>query len=305
MPSRAAFERHRVDVRARLRARGVPRAGPGSTSWKVNREMVAVAGWGRAILLQLAHPLVAAGIDAHSGFRLSLPAGLARFRSTVRAMLSLTFGDDDEAVSTAAGINLIHDRVLGQLGTSTGAFPASTSYSAHDAHLLAWVHATLVDSIPLAYQQLVGPLTPDERNRYCTEATIMEPLLDIPAGMLPRTTTALDEYMRDAFDSGTMVVTDAARALAHAVLYPPRWWLLWPAFRPVQLLTIGLLPEPVRRAYGFRWTARDARAMARWTTAVRVGRRVVPAMLREWPSARRTHVIGTAAAKSHERLTPA
>ncbi len=301
-----AFERHRAEVRARLHARGVPRPGPGSVSWKINREIVAVAGWGRAILLQLAHPLVAAGVDAHSGFRVNLPAGLARFRSTAGAMLSLTFGDDEEATATAAGINRVHDRVFGRLRTAAGAFPAGTPYSAHDADLLRWVHATLIDSIPLAYERLAGPLTPDERDRYCTEAAVMEPLLDIPAGMLPRSTAALEAYMREALSTG-IVITDSSRALARAVLFPPRWRLFWPAFRPVQLLTIGLLPESVRQAYGFTWTRQDARALARWARGLRMARRVIPRILTEWPSARRQPGAETdaSASKSRETLTPA
>ena len=52
------IEQHRIAVRDRLVAAGAARSGPGSVSWAVNREVIVVAGWGRAILLQLAHPLV-------------------------------------------------------------------------------------------------------------------------------------------------------------------------------------------------------------------------------------------------------
>lgn len=48
--------------------------------------------------------------------------------------------------------------------------------------------ATLVESIPLAYERLVGPLTLAERDRYCLEAAIMEPLLGMPAGSLSQRT---------------------------------------------------------------------------------------------------------------------
>ena len=263
------------------------RPGPGSITWKINREIIVIAGWGRAILLQLAHPLVAAGVDEHSSFRGSLSGGFGRVRSTVAAMLSLAFGDEEEAISTAAGINAIHDRVFGRLRAPAGVFREGKAYSAHHAELLRWVHATLLDSIPLTYELLVGPLTPAERERYCAEAAVMEPLLDVPAGLLPGSTMALDAYMRDVLCSGRIAVTDRSRALARAILFPPRWRVFWPAFRPVQLITIGLLPAAVRQAYGFEWTARDARALARWTTALKVLLRVTPACAREWPSARR------------------
>ena len=282
-----ALEQHRAGVRERLRTAGAIRSGPGSVSWKINREIVVVAGWGRAILLQLAHPLVAAGVDEHSGFRGSLGSGVARLRSTVGAMLSLTFGEDDAAIEVAAHINAVHDRVFGRLREAAGVFPAGERYSAHQADLLRWVHATLIESIPLTYELLVGPLTKEERERYCTEALVMEPLLDIPAGMLPRNTTELEAFMRDTLCSRRIAVTPGTRALARAALFPPHWRLFWPAFRPVQLITIGLLPADVRAAYGFQWTERDARALARWAKALRTIRRLVPALVREWPAARR------------------
>jgi uncharacterized protein (DUF2236 family) len=152
---------------------------------------------------------------------------------------------------------------------------------------LRWVHATLLDSIPLAYERLVGPLTTEERDRYCVEAAIIEPLLDIPGGMLPRNAAALDVYVRDMLQGRCMVVGETSRALARAILFPSGWWLMWPAFRPLQLLTIGLLPPAIRNGYGFRWTARDARALARWTAVLRVARRATPPFMREWRAARR------------------
>src|SRR5688500_7252432 len=147
--------------------------------------MAVIAGWGRAILLQLAHPAVAAGVHGHSTFRGSLRSSFRRAHSTVGAMLSLTFGDREQIITAAARINAIHDRVRG------------ATYSAHDPDLQRWVHATLLDSIPLIYERLVGPLTSREKDRYCVEAAIMEPLLGMTDGWLPRGSQDLDTYMRE------------------------------------------------------------------------------------------------------------
>jgi uncharacterized protein (DUF2236 family) len=282
-----AFDRHRAAVRARLRDAGAVRATPGAVSWTINREVIVVAGWGRAILLQLAHPLVAAGVSDHTTFRGSLRTGLNRLSSTVGAMLALMFGTDDEAIDAAARINCIHDRVSGRLGEPAGALPAGARYSAHDPELLRWVHATLLDSIMLTHEQLDGPLTPAERDRYCAEAAIMEPLLDIPEGLLPRDAAQLDAYVDETLHSARIAISPASRALAQKLLFPQGWRLVWPAFRLLQLLTIGHLPSALREGYGFRWTERDARALARWTTALRLLRQATPRFVREWPAARR------------------
>ena len=275
------LERHRAAISARLLRTDHLRAGPGSVTWQVNREIVVVAGWGRAILLQLAHPAVAAGVHHHSSFRGSLLASFRRLHSTIGAMLAMTFGDTEQMINAAARINRIHDRVRGPIPDGAG-----DAYSAHDPDLQRWVHATLIESIPLTYQLLVGPLTPDERDRYCTEAAIMEPLMGMPAGSLPRDTAQLDAYMREMLASGSLTVTNTSRSLARSLLYPPHWHLLWPAFRAMQLLTIGTLPPSIRDAYGFTWTARDARAFARWTGLLRASR-ILPRFTRQWPMARR------------------
>src|SRR5690349_13356441 len=147
-------------IRARLRESGLRRAGPGSVSWTINREIVVVAGWGRAVLLQLAHPAVAAGVHHHSAFRGSVRATVSRMHSTVGAMLSITFGREERMIAAAARIDAIHDRVHGR------------GYSAHDPELQRWVHATLLDSSLDTYERLVGSLTDEQRDRYCAEAAI-------------------------------------------------------------------------------------------------------------------------------------
>ncbi len=274
-----AFEHHRAAARERLRRSDYVRAGAGSVTWKINREVVVVAGWGRAILLQLAHPSVAAGVHQHSAFRGSLRASVRRLHSTVGTMLSMTFGNTEQMIAAAARVNAIHDRVQGR-------DDASRTYSAHDPELQRWVHATLLDSMPLIYERLVGPLTRRERDQYSAESRIMEPLMGMPDGWLPSNAAELDTCMGDMFASDRLVVTDTSRALAHALLYPPKWQMAWPAFRAMQLMTIGSLPPSIRDAYGFTWTARDERALARWTAVLRTSLRIMPTPAREWRMAR-------------------
>jgi uncharacterized protein (DUF2236 family) len=44
--------------------------GPGSEAWRLDREAMLLLGAGpRALLMQLAHPAVAAGVAEHSDFR--------------------------------------------------------------------------------------------------------------------------------------------------------------------------------------------------------------------------------------------
>src|SRR5688572_1143257 len=141
-----------------------------SVARRINGERVVVLGWTRAILMQLAHPLIAAGVFEHSRFRESPWSAAERLHSTIQAMLALTFGTEAASMRALEGIRTIHRRVNGQLRTTVGRFPVGTPYSAEDPTLVRWVHLTLLESLPLAYEALVGPLEPGDRDAYCAES---------------------------------------------------------------------------------------------------------------------------------------
>src|SRR5919204_6213774 len=82
-------------------------------SWTVHRERLLLLGWGRAILLQFAHPLIARAVFDHSGFRGDPFGGWRRLHRTVSAMLFLTFGSAQQAGKAAGRINAIHAGVNG------------------------------------------------------------------------------------------------------------------------------------------------------------------------------------------------
>jgi uncharacterized protein (DUF2236 family) len=256
-------------------------------AWRIHRERVLLASWGRAILLQLAHPMVARGVTEHSGFTTERWGRARRLHRTVGAMLALTFGPAEDAAAAAARINAIHDRVHGRLDRAAGGEPAGAPYSAHDPALLAWVHATLLDSSLHAYRLFVGPLTTAEADCYCAEGSGIEARLGIPAGRLPRTEVALGAYLDEMLASGAIEVTDTARALASEVLAPPVPRVLRPALWLAALPAVGLLPSAIRSAYGFPWDARRARALALVAAISRRSLPLVPPPLRYWATARR------------------
>jgi len=255
----------------------------------VNRERVVVLGWGRALLWQLAHPLVAVAVARHSDFSRSLRTAWRRFTRTVQAMRRLSFGTEAEAYEVVCWIRQAHRRVQGRLDEPMGPFPAGTTYRADDPALLTWVHVTTVEATLHAYETFVRPLTPEERDRYCQEARAMETWLGLPPGTFPDSWAGLTAHLQTVQAGGVLQVTPLARQMAKYVLVPKQW--MAPLTKPWRLLTLGLLPPELRAAYGFAWSERDEQAFRRLVALIRRGVARAPHRVRYWPEARRLRLV--------------
>lgn len=262
----------------------------------INAERLVLLGWPRAILLQFAHPLIAAGIYEHSQFRSRPSAAVQRLRLTVRAMLDLTFGTPADRQRTLDRIMAIHRRVRGRLQIDVGPFRAGTPYSAEDPDLVLWVHATLIESVPMFYRMLVAPMTEEQRDAYCSEAAAVAVALGARPNEVPTTGAALDDYIARMHASGKIVVGEQAKELADAVLSPPFGPLAAPGTFVNRLLTLGTLPAPLREQYGFAWTERDERRFRQLAFALAKLRRALPYAAATWRASRRTAAPARASA---------
>jgi uncharacterized protein (DUF2236 family) len=264
-----------------------PRHDSAVVAHRINAERLVLLGWSRAILLQMAHPLVAAGVADHSHFRAGPVTAVRRLHGTVKSMLALSFGDAFEAGHAIAAIRTIHTRVRGQLRQTTGPFPAGTRYSAEDPALLLWVHATLIDSVIVLYERIVSPLSPAERDSYCAEAADVAIALGVDEDAVPRSWPALQAYLQQEYSSGHIVVGDDARRIVEAVLFPPLSAVSGPFAWVNRLVTLGLLPDAVREQYRYAWNDRRARQLTRTLGVIRVVRRALPKAVAWWPAARK------------------
>jgi uncharacterized protein (DUF2236 family) len=208
-------------------------------------------GGGAAVLLQVAHPLVACGVVEHSGYQHDL---WRRLRGTLRALYQIAFGDKAEAERAAAVVRNVHARVHGRTTGSLGPFPAGTRYSATDPELMLWVHATLVYSSLAAYQEFVQPLSRADLDRYHGEMSTIAKLFGTPSHVLPRSYREFEDYFRSQLESDWITVTPPAREVASVILatpLPTPLRVLAPAHR---LATTRILPARLRREYDLRWT---------------------------------------------------
>lgn len=263
--------------------------GPKSEAWRLNREAMLLLGAGpRALLLQIAHPAVAAGVDEHSDFRTD---PWRRLAATLRSYLTIVYGTTAVARAEIRRLNALHRGIVG------------AGYSARDPDLSLWVHATLVDSTIVANDAWIEPLPRARRAAFYLETRPIGRAFGVPDGRLPADLDAFDAYLETMLAPGGPVqVSPTARDLAEVILHPPlaplaRWlpprsgaapiltrvppaaydWTLWPA--------VGLLPASIRAGYGLRWNVRE-QLVSRWLVAGwRAWNPRLPAAFRQMPQA--------------------
>src|SRR5207253_3757833 len=235
---------------------------------RVNRENVLLLGGGRALLMQLAHPMVAAGVDEHSDFRIR---PMYRLRRTIRMVMAIVFGDRDTALAAARSVNRVHGRVVGD------------GYRALDPDLLMWVHATLVDTVLLSYETFVRRLGADDREVFYQEMKVLGELLGIPRDRFPDRHMDFQRYVEGMIAGGAVTVGPQALDLARLVVRPRLLRLPGTVFIPWEVITAGLLPATLRTQYGLAWGAHHDRMYRFVTIALPRLVAVTPPVLRVWP----------------------
>lgn len=236
-----------------------PRAGifgPSSISWRVNRESALFLGAGRAALLQLAHPWVAAALDRHSNLRAD---PIARFHNTFRVVFSMVFGSLEQALAASQYVYELHTRIEGELPEAVADYLQGSRYEANEVNALVWVFSTLIESAVQAYDCVLPPLSRDERDAYYAESKTLAALFGIPPEALPPDWLEFEAYNREMLSSRLLGASAASRETAHWLLRGsgtrvpvPSWY---------RSLTIANLPERLREEFHLSHTKQEA-AMA-------------------------------------------
>jgi uncharacterized protein (DUF2236 family) len=223
-----------------------------------NEPLVPLLGGGPAVLMQMAHPLVAAGVVRHSDFQQNL---WRRLVGTLRALYLIAFGTKAEADRAGAIVQAVHRSVVGRTQEAAGLYPRGTRYDASDPDLQMWVHATLVHSSLAVYTRLVNRLSDDEQEQYYREMALVAQIFGMPADVLPRTLADFQEYLEQELAGPNLAIGPAGREVASVILRARMPAPLLPAVPAHRLSTAGILPERLREEYGLWWSPAHAAAL--------------------------------------------
>lgn len=252
------FERHLDMVRARAVGAREGVFGPASATWRVDREAAVFLGAGRALVLQLAHPWVAAAIADQSRV---FADPLGRFHRTFKVMFTMVFGTRDQALTAARRLHQRHTSVVGTMPTAAGPFAAGSNYYANDVAALRWVHATLVETALMAHDLVLPPLSHDERERYWSEARLYAALFGIPPDLLAPDWASFVAQNAAMMESDVLTVVPIARDTVQQIfsgattrVRPPLWY---------RALTAQMLSPRLRVAFDLPFGEAEERSAAR------------------------------------------
>ncbi len=229
-------------------------------------EGVLLLGGARAILLQVADPVVGAGVAAHSDFA-NRP--VHRLDATLRYVYAVVLGDERAATDAPRHVDRAHRPVRG----------------ASDPERQRWVAATLYDTAVQVQERVGAPIPHPLAEEMLREYAVLGTRLRMPAELWPHDRRAFATYWDGALSA--LEVGEDARRIAHDLLHPPHPPLALRLALPlVRLVTAGLLPPALRAAYGLPWDARRSRRYERVMDAIAVVNRLLPRRVRSWPARR-------------------
>lgn len=222
--------------------------------WRYAGDVRLLATGAYAILLQVAHPTVGAGVSEHSNFKAD-PWG--RLFRTLDYSYAMTYGGPELAAAMGRGIREMHKRI-------GGVKPGGERYHALEPEAYAWVHATLVHSIVRGHELLGRPMSRLEVERLYAEWRLSGELIGVRERDLPASWDEFGAYF-EAMASERLERTAAVEEVLEALADPtkpdlrflpdPAWRVVRiPAVRQIDLVTGGMLGPNLRARLGVPWS---------------------------------------------------
>ena len=242
--------------------------GSNSMCWKIFREPGLFVTSIRALLLQLAHPCVAEGVNQYSNFKKD---AFGRAQRTFSSMYTLFFGDVDQSIHAGKKLNRMHYYIRGSIVKKNG---STRSFCANDPDLLLWVWATLIDSPIVAYEKLYRKLSKAEKEQFYHEMKRAALLLGVPPKNIPTHLEAFYIYYKSMLLSDELEVSETGLQLSKDIMslpYTNRYLS--------SLLGVGFLPERFIQDFQLKKSKRRDRHFEGFLSFVKIVLRIIPKSL--------------------------
>jgi uncharacterized protein (DUF2236 family) len=251
----------------------------GTITWRRAGDVRVLLAAGYALLLQVSHPTVGAGVSEHSSFQ-SDPWG--RLLRTLDYSCTMVYAGPAAAGEMGERIRSFHKQI-------SGVTPDGTRYHALEPDAYAWVHATLAAGIVAAHERFGRSFSEAQREQLWAEWRAVGRLLGIRERDLPPDWPSFRIYFQEMVD-GTLRRTAAVDEVLNVLARPsppalaPYQRPMWRATRVlfghvVRLATTGLLPPALRARFGLPWSATSTIELRALGRALRAATPVMPGYL--------------------------
>ena len=230
--------------------------GPDSITWRLTSDIRLFLAPLYALILQVAHPTVAAGVRDYSDFD---QRPWERLMRTLDYLVVLQYGGS-EAVVVGRRLRELHKRFKGTMSDGR-------SYYALERGAYTWVHATLLETYVRAHEHFGRRMTADELERFYREYVGLGQLVGVHREDLPPTWEGFRAYFermtaQELVPNETVErVLEAARKSASPEipsLYRVGWRLLsYAPTRASYLGGVGLLSDRLRERLHISWSHRE------------------------------------------------
>lgn len=252
---------------------------PDSPVWRYAGDARLIGTGAYAILLQVGHPTVGAGVSEFSEFRAD-PWG--RLFRTLDYSYTMTYGGPQAAGEMGQRIRNMHKGIKGTK-------PDGERYSALEPEAYAWVHATLAHSIVRGLELLARPIPEQELDRFYEDWRNGGRLIGVRDRDMPKNWAEFNEYFEEMCGQlqRTAAVVEVLESLEDPAKPPlpflsDRAWRIAriPAIRQTSLITAGLLSPQLRARFGVEWNQSRARQLRLVAGASRAMTPLIPGRLR-------------------------
>lgn len=257
--------------------------GPDSLTWQLGFARTGLLYAGRALLMQVAHPVIGAGVRDFSEFRTD-PWG--RLDRSLDSLMRQLFGGP-KLVHEAARLREMHKTIKG-VGFH------GERYSALQPEAWAWVHLSSFDSSVRSVDRLLRPLSIADRRELYAEWRQVGLVLGIKPDHMPASYDGVGAYVEQIVrerlepNETCFAVLDSLELRSVGPPHPavPGW--LWNALKPLGRgvfhdATVGTLPAELRAKLGVPWTDADEARLQRTLTTARTISRLTPDRLLHYP----------------------
>lgn len=267
----------------------VPTAlGPDSLAWQHAGDNLQLLMAGTTLVLQVAHPVVGAGVGDHSVFKKD-PWG--RLKRTTEWGLRLLYGGPVKAPVAGQALRDMHRNIKGQ-------DDKGRRYFALDPEAYAWVHMTTYYAMVITQKYFAEkPFTAQEEIQLYEEWLQQGRVLGIRDADMPADVAGFWDYF-DNMVRNRLEDTDTARYLLdvslNKVKKPPQLKFfptaLWDALYAsagnwAKLASYATMPEALREKYGIVWDKKQEKRFRRLQRIVKMSLPLLPTKLRYLPPA--------------------